>query len=296
LRPIGTDCGGGAADGFVFQLDNQFDRYRGEKLASRAERLDKYVLGHEYSKEVAAVVARWLIDGLCSEYPALFSFDLNELHCQLTGEVLQFDDDMRLIATTGGPGSKYVSAFDALCSQIQEDVAVVCKEGDRNWAAALHICMPSHWRAEDKIGTDFVATHAPVPHFEKINAAAPALVDAMVNKGPLVRFGWGVETDPRLNRHPDPPPGVDSSVWRSRGKVNETGAPFYMRVERQVLLPLPEVNASIFLIRTYLYDVRELTSDQRAFMRSAIESMSPQAREYKSVTGMVDELIAQLND
>ena len=75
------------------------------------------------------------------------------------------------------------------------DLAVMRAEGEkqdfRDWLASIHLCAPSHWAAEDKIGLPFTAIHAPIPHIEKVNAAAESLVRAMIHRGPYVRFVWG---------------------------------------------------------------------------------------------------------
>ena len=50
----------------------------------------------------------------------------------------------------------------------------------RDYLTAIHLCSPSHWAAEDKIGKDFTAIHQPVPGIERINRTAPSLVDAIL--------------------------------------------------------------------------------------------------------------------
>jgi hypothetical protein len=164
------------------------------------------------------------------------------------------------------------------------DLAIVKRDDRRDWSAYLHVCQPSHWRPEEKIGQPFIATHAPIPHFDKVNAAAPKLVEAMVSRGPWVRFVWGFETDTELDHHPD----------RAPGRAFAT-KPFVARVERQVLLPLPQHDDSIFLIGVGFVTKEAILLDESLWrpLRLALEGMSPQAREYKGVAAEFEGLVAQ---
>lgn len=306
LKPLGTSFGNGEADRRVFQIDSEFARYRRNKLACRAERLDKYFRTSGYESPAAAAAARFLARRFSEEYPDLFVFRENagassELHCALTGERLEFGPEMELldVAAPQPVAPPYADSFDALCSQVQEDIAVVRASPERgDWLAAIHLCSPSHWSPAEKIGRCFAAIHAPVPGIESVNRASGALVEAMVRRGPYVRFVWGIDTENRLNRHPEPPPGIP--VEEGRGRPFDPGGegpPFFLRVERQVIRGLPEVGASIFTIHVSFIDGREIRRDrrERALLRSALLSMSPESRVYKRVAGYLEELLDWLD-
>ncbi|HEU4751688.1 MAG TPA: heme-dependent oxidative N-demethylase subunit alpha family protein, partial [Armatimonadota bacterium] len=181
-------------------------------------------------------------------------------------------------------------------SQVPEDLAVVRTSPERGeWLAAVHVCAPSHWAPAEKLGRDFPGVHAPVPGFERVNAAAPALVEAMVRRGPFVRFGWGISGDDRLNHHPEPPEGISREAWHPQ-PFTGPGEPFYVRVERQVLWGLPEVGASLFAIRLSFVPAGEIRADPRLRegLRSALRSMSPASRAYKGLAGCCEEIIGWL--
>ncbi len=168
----------------------------------------------------------------------------------------------------------------------------------RDRIAALHLCSPSHWGAEDKIGKDFRATHAPVPGMERTNAAAASLVEAMVHRGPFVRFIWGVSADNRLNHHPEPPPGITLEAWKGCAfDPSADGSPFYLRVERQGVWGLPEVGAAVFTIRVSFIAGQEIRENavERDALRAALLSMSPESSVYKGVAECREALIALLN-
>lgn len=308
LRPLGVDFGNGPADRCVFQFDRLFARYRENRMRCRAERLAKYLGTAELDPDTTTHVSRFISDRLLTEHPSWFGSAAGAdgstvLECRLTGEHLSFEPDMSLsrveVVGEGGPAPSYVSAFDALCSQVQEDVAVMrLGQNGENWLAAVHLCSPSHWSAEAKLGKSFAAIHAPVPGIEKVNRAEGPLMDAMVRRGPYVRFVWSIAFDERLNHHPEPPPGVALDEWRPRGpRWDAPGPPFWLRVERQVLWGLPAVDAALFAIRVSHIDAREIRSDprERALLRSGLQSMSPDSRDYKGISGCFRELLDWLD-
>lgn len=320
LRALGTDFGNGAADERVFQIDREFSSYRKNKLQCRAERLGKYYATADYSPDVERAVTRFLVSRLTCEYPQLFSLDkqadgVSALRCVLTSEELIFDREMRLVEVRGAEDvddggddeeddvavvPPYASAFDALCSQVQEDVAVVSRALDgTDHLAAIHLCSPSHWAAEDKIGKDFRFIHQPVPRIERVNQTSGALLDAMIKRGPYVRFAWGIAADERLNHHPSLPSTGLTSDERC-GQIfqsEQTDAPFVLRVERQVLCGLPEANAAIFTIRVYFVSGALIRSDprKRDLLRAVLLSMTPESRAYKGLKNCLPELIAWLD-
>lgn len=301
---FGTDFGNGSKDRLLFQFDNEFPHYRASLLSARAERLDKYYGTKNYPEQVAFAVSTFITDQLCDEHPDLFrqvvqSDGSRILHCTMTGETLHLDARMTLQTATGSSSLMpvYASALDALASQIQEDLAVMVKHQSHHRLAAAHLCAPNHWAAEDKLGQDFAALHTPVPGMSTINQRGESLMGGIVAKGPYVRFAWGLATDRRLNHHPTPPPGTDSTNWGGR-KFSRRAPELYLRVERQILWPLPDAQAVLFIIRTYFTDCQDIKRDPRQHQAlcAAIRSMSSPALHYKGLTGDRDVILAWLCD
>lgn len=300
LLGLGADFGNGPADQLLFQLDSDFSSFRDAKLRSRSECLEKYHGTAEYSPAVSGAVAELIVDRLCEEHPDKFRLHESEcgartLHCVLTGERLEFDRGMNLTGC-GDPstgGVPYASTLDALACQVQDDLAVVSTEGERNWVSAVHVCSPSGWVPIEKLGLDYRALHAPVPGMAALNPVAGKLVDAMVRRGPYVRFVWGISPSRRLNRHPEPPHDVSREEWRGTYDWSAS-SPFVVRVERQCLWPLPDVGASLFLIRLSFIDAEDLGEEHRAQLRAALLTMSSESREYKGISGCFEDLTAWL--
>jgi hypothetical protein len=121
---------------------------------------------------------------------------------------------------------------------------------------------------------------------EKTLAVASRLQQMLLERGPFVRFAWGISTTNALDTHPSvaEPPYAGGDAW--------------LRIERQVIRRIPEHPAFIFTIRVSvepLSSVRENPTDAAA-LASALRSMDEKSRIYKSVDGHVEALCAYLTD
>ena len=275
-------------DQLVFQIDDQYDDYLTNKAACRQENIGKYYVEAELHHDTQAKINQTIVRQLVTEYPGIFTLETTQdvciLHNANTGASLQWKEDWIGIAHR-----VYTSLFDALCSQVQEDVAICQLKEDRDWLAAIHLSAPNHWAPAEKIGRPFSAVHAVVPGMEKLNQQYFKMLLTAVQKGPFFRFAWGIATDTRLNHHPLPPPGVDPVDWQGR-RVEADTSKIYLRVERQTITGVPACNAFLFTIRTYFYDIDELVPEEKRALFSAVEGMSPQSLEYKGLTDKVEIL------
>ena len=299
LARFGKPLGGGTADGHVFQLDATFSRFRRAKLDARRERLGKYFVTHRFERAVERAVVEFIARRLVLEHPDCFALaeegESRSLECRLTGERLHLDAKwaLRHVEFPGDPvDPPYVSAFDALAAQVQEDLAVVSTDEVRHWVSALHVCVPNFWAAEEKVGRPFAAVHEPVAGMEQMNRRADELVRVMVAaREGLVRFAWGVTWDEELNHHPEPPPGA-----RRRGGFDPESPSAFVRVERQTMWGFPETGAALFTIRPYLSDCAALRRDpaRATQLAAALRSMNEASLAYKGLTGSRDALVRWL--
>ena len=296
LRRLGTDFGQGDSDGQVFQFDERFCRYHAVKVAGHQEDPEKYYPGHEAQPELLREVLRFMVARLCQESPTLFtchrSGGIHRLTCHLTGETLDFDRNFSL-REAKGTGVACRDSLDALALQIQEDLALLQVDANgRDRVVALHLSFPNFWSAAEKIGKDFIHIHKPVPGMDYANRSAPQLLNAMIHKGPFVRFAWGLTTDDRLNHHPENEPAVMA------GRTFDPARPeLWLRVERQVMVGFPEQQAALFTIRTYLYEVADIARvpERRDALLSALRSMSAETRKYKGLARSMPEILAWLS-
>lgn len=302
LYRLGTDFGNGARDNRVFQIDNEWPAYRAARLESRAEDLSKYVCRDDLPAPLETRLIDWMIRQLPGEYPGLFVHEPANngtvtLSNRLSGETLVLDRDRRLIEvhTPQRVDPPYASAFDALACQLQEDLALVIVDASgRDRLCALHLCFPNHWAARDKIGKSFAAVHDPVPGMDGISRRIPPVLEALVERGPYVRFAWGLATDRRLNHHPEPPAGTSARAWTGR-RFDPERPVLYLRIERQTTIGFPAHNAFLFSIRTYFEDVASLPDERLAQLRAAISSMAPDALRYKGLVHDRDAVMEWLS-
>ena len=256
LSRFGTDFGNGAADSLFFPRDHEAARYEREKVSVRSRHPERFGwCDGPRERRALSRVAGWVRERIELE---------RARPCLAPGKEHDFD---------------IARDYDALAREVAEDLVVMAlDERGAERAILVHVCFPSGWRPESIVGQSFAAIHAPVPEMDAVNGAAPALVSAMITRGPYVRFVWGVSADAELDHHPE---------HGTRQAWSATTEPGYLRVERQVLVPFPDVSASLFLIRTYLYAFDELTRDQRLTLASALEQTSPAILAYK---GLADGL------
>ena len=154
---------------------------------------------------------------------------------------------------------------------------------ERTRAAYMHVCFPGGWDPAQLLGKSFPALHARVPYEPGFDRSQRAEHAGFLFQAPLARYVWSVTAEPTLDRHPQTPRLV---TWNDADTL-------YLRVERQIMVPLPSVGAnaaehgtaSLFFIRTYVYDREQLSDAQRSTLSKAVEEMSEPMRRYKGVLG-----------
>lgn len=263
LYRFGHDFGNGYADQQFFQLDNEYSRYRENSLQAR-QQLSSYYCYEQRPPKTEQAVNNFIIRQVCKEHPQWFSQKNDALHCKLTGEVIQ----------RRKPGN-YTDLFDALASQLQEDIAVMQfeKHGGQR-LCALHLCCPNHWGANQRLGESFAQLHKPVPGLNESMTGADKLLPSLLHRGPFVRFAWGLTNSRTLDLHPDKT-GTNRRLQAS--------SKMYARVERQVLYGMPEVNCLLFIIRTSFLAVDGLSSIERASLWQQIENSNNELLRYKGL-------------
>lgn len=303
LKPLGFDFGNGPPDSRALQIDRDYLRYRDEKDRARADALSKYVGFDRLEPEVLRGAVDKILELMTANHPEIFSLEtsgsIRRLHSALSGETLEIDRGGQLVGHSGvAPEAPYLNAYDALMHQLQEDGAIVSVREGHDRLSGLHVCLPSHWDPRSKLGQDFTAVHMPVPGADRMSRAHKGIVEAMVHKGPFVRFVWSFVTDTRLNHHPEAPRGEDPVKWKGRTFDDSDAAhsPFHLRVERQTIVGLPEPAASLFFIRLSFVDGKAIRENERwrGNLVGALKSMSPESRVYKGVAPCFDKLVAWL--
>lgn len=273
LAPLGTDFGHGERDALHLQLDDEYGEYWLAKRApgpgGGAPPWRRHALVDDTPSQRRALMAglAWLRDCAAREAPAE---RLREARAQAG------------IDPASGSLDAYASSWDETVRNLQEDVVLMHRApGEETQAIMLHVCFPSSWSPQAAIGRSFQAIHGPVPAFADAPAEAARMEDAMLLRGPFVRFVWSLSPDGALDHDSTRPGPTAWAPGATRG---------WLRVERQVTVPLAGVDAALFLIRVYRTPFAALSTGQRDILARALAAMPPDVLRYKGLEGRVDHV------
>lgn len=312
LKILGKQPVQGKIESDFFQIDGQYYAYLQAKRAARRENLAKYYQRHALPFALEQAATEWIMRRLCEEHPTHFTLSEGAGEWAFTNHLIGLRvvidrESLRITqqhqARARFPEGEVFSdvdfrgaeALDLVASCLQEDLALVVSSPSHqhDWLAMLHLSFPNHWSPSEKIGQPFLAVHAPVADFERVARTSEKLMEAMLHRGPFVRFAWGIGTDTALNHHPENPPGRSLP----RNTPEQAGESTFMRIERQTLRGFPEHQAALFTIRTYFTPVSRIAADpeRRIQLREAIATMSPAALAYKGLEAIQAPLVAYLS-
>ncbi|MCP5464751.1 MAG: DUF3445 domain-containing protein [Deltaproteobacteria bacterium] len=241
----------------IFWVDEQRELFLENKCQAREEAIQKYYATRPaFSDPLKSLVAEQLQKIFKAEWPGVW------------------DEKSTVV---------FSDQFDAFCSQVQEDIAVVQVSSGTNKALAIHLCAPNHWDANDKIDKDFLDIHQPVPGMTKINSQIQNVLESLVQSGaPVTRSVWGLSTDTRLNHHPIAPQGMNPEEWQGRS-FDPKNPKLYVRVERQVLLAIPQSDLLVFTIRTFFKNVLGMDAKTKQAIAEAVRGMPADIAAYKGL-------------
>ncbi|MEO1028918.1 MAG: DUF3445 domain-containing protein [Pseudomonadota bacterium] len=132
---------------------------------------------------------------------------------------------------------------------LQEDLALLIKDGDRHILVGGVLCFPAHWRLSEKIGRTLTGLHQPVDAYdEAIGQRVERVFNMLRSEQPLMRANALIYTNPDLHQ----------PFEEINRKQLDQGAPRYVRVERQTLTRLEATGGIVFSIHTYLVQADSL--------------------------------------
>lgn len=136
---------------------------------------------------------------------------------------------------------------------VQEDLCLMQQRGDEHVLTGAMLCFPASWTLAQKIGKPLTGIHVPVPHYDDGMARrVQRLFDAIRVGQPLMRFNALIYDDPVLHQ----PRTEGTARPRPVEKI-------YLRSERQCLMRLPQTQAVVFSIHTYVVRIASLTEAER---------------------------------
>ncbi len=168
--------------------------------------------------------------------------------------------------------------FTNVVMQIQEDFIIHRVTDDRDWLAMGHICFPSGWYPEEKIGKNFEEIHKPIPGMK----TSRKLVESMVLHGPFERYVWTVTFEKRIDCHP--------SLGKKR--FDPLNPEIWVKVEKQFIYGLPEHGAALFILNQRYIPEHEI---DRPALASSLAGMDTQQRLYKGLAQDIEPVLEYLH-
>ena len=139
-----------------------------------------------------------------------------------------------------------------LARLVQEDLCILQKRGDEHVLTAAALCFPAGWTLAEKFLKPLVRIHVPIERYDaNVAKRVQRLFDGVQAGRPLWRFNalWYDQPNlhqPRLERDKQDRPS------------SRTGR--YLRSERQIVLRLPQSDAVVFSIHTYVLSPESVTA------------------------------------
>jgi len=166
---------------------------------------------------------------------------------------------------------------------VQEDFCILEKGEAEYVLTSAILCFPSRWSLAEKIGHPLTAIHGPVPDYTDDLAKRVNRVFEGVKVGlPLWRANWTIHNHAELHQ--------PSGEWRREEGEDD----LYMRVERQTLVRLPETQAVVFGIRTFLDPLEKLTAEQVRPLLDLVEAHDDDEIDYRGGKALHDQIVEQL--
>ena len=142
--------------------------------------------------------------------------------------------------------------FETLSKLFQEDFVILQKQGDTHVLTGALLCFPASWSLAEKFNKPLTAIHDPVAEYDATIARSVERMFAAIRvEQPLMRSNALVYADPDLH-HPR----------RGSDTLRDAGQAGYIRSERQCMVRLPQTQAVVFSIHTYLVRQADLTTEQ----------------------------------
>ncbi|WP_204114669.1 heme-dependent oxidative N-demethylase family protein [Shimia biformata] len=127
---------------------------------------------------------------------------------------------------------------------LQDDFCILQKRGDEHVLTGAILCFPASWTLAQKVLKPLLAIHVPVESYDdNIARRVQRLFDGVRVGRPIWRFNALWYDDPALHQ-----PRLEGDAR----PICRPGHPRFMRSERQAIMRLPESDAVVFSIHTYL--------------------------------------------
>ena len=251
----------------------EFDESRSEQLVDKLELLaqkrNEVIAMHAAAIEPALELWELAVDNLDEFHKSRFLVSSN-----LRGQRTVFDHEVKQSVSL----VDFLNPLEGLARLLQEDICILTRQ-DSGWVlSGAVLCAPSRWRLSEKMGQSVMGIHAPVPHYQdSIGEAVDFTMDRMTVERPVYRFNWTLVDDEALYQ-----PEV---VTRTHFEHDSIAHDVFFRVERQTLRRMPQTDAIVFTIRSYVHsvaDIVETVPEARELLLNSLQTVDPATLAYKN--------------
>jgi dimethylamine monooxygenase subunit A len=295
-----------------FAFDEQYFDY----VAAKLEQLQHHPnISHVYVKDCDETAltqcAKRIFKTLAAEYPEYVGLENNIVKLHLLGLVVDLETfvvertesafihlkgEQPLAPTGVDEIIAYLQSqngvrriWDVLALAVQEDLVIMKDDGDAGISELMHVCFPSHWNPGVRVGQSLYGLHQPVANNEQLLKASKNTLQAMVSKGPFIRFVWSFDQTDELSQNP---------AFHTHGRkkpLSDDPSTWFFRVERQTTLPMPELLRSLFTIRVFVAPFASvLNAERRKLMETSVLSMTNEFLKYKGLLTKKELLLEYL--
>lgn len=234
---------------------------------------------------------------LPQRFPTIFSLPKTPSSASTTPKPLSSQSTLHNNATNETlPTTPYESPTDSLRtlgSHIDTDILILLPTIDSSTTgtpaestytlAGFIVTFPNGFNTAAKLGLTLASIHAPVPRYKEKLEKSMDRFFARIAVGQFVkRANWTITTRPDLyaasGQH------VYAGEEVDKEEIDPDHA--WVRCELQVLWRLPETKALVFMVKTYIYTLRQIKEEGMGEeLATAIEGMEqgsvPEVYEYK---------------
>lgn len=181
--------------------------------------------------------------------------------------------------------------------QVQDDIVLLDQREGALWGDAGLVTFAADWSMHFDVGMSFLQIHGPVPrvHEEGIMPRAQQFIMRLQVGQVYRRTNWTMTVDRRLDTSTETYPewGRDRRLLTPA----EAGHRLHLRVEVQHLLRLPQTGTIMFLIRTYMLSLAEvsLVPTWRDQLAAVLAELPQDIVDYKGLTRVRDKAVNWLS-
>lgn len=270
----------------------EIDEWYEEEITLKRQLLlqnrDRVLQTHPQALHAAHETLQQLCAWLPRFYPDRFAYERGCIYNRATGDCFDTNDPA-------------IDPLFAASLLVQEDLILMHK--GRLIAGGL--CFPMRWSLMKNMGNDIPGLHAPVPGFqESLAGHVSTFLEKVKPERPFWRANWGVDANPNLPQFPlenakDIEEAEQHAIRRGSITPENAGEKLFLRVERQTFSRLPESQALLFTIHTFVRPLKEVVTKRPEVARKLCVSVCQLPHdfaEYKTLAGFKDVLVEYLQN